>query len=311
MINIDGLLLLDKPEGMTSHDVVNRARRALKRKDVGHAGTLDPMATGLMVLLIGEATKISDYVLNGDKGYELTAELGYQTDSLDRTGQRVAEKEVLCTAEEIQKAILSLEGSFNWDVPLFSAAKIDGQKLYQLAHRGETRELPKKDMSFSNIQILSIENKSIRVRLSCSKGSFIRTWVDELGKKLGTYATLVDLRRVVSMPYEIKNTIEFDRLASELPTDIWQKWQQEGQFIPLGSTLADWPTITVRGKDERLLFNGQISFDLERRLIIYVKKAIETAQTVRIRVLSADSGRLLAILEAFQGQGLKIKRVFR
>jgi tRNA pseudouridine55 synthase len=128
---MNGLLLIDKPIGLTSHDVVGRARRILGHKGIGHAGTLDPLASGLLVLLVGEATKVSDYILNGDKSYELKARLGIATDSMDITGVVLAEKTVTSSVEQIRSAVSALSGKITMKVPVHSAVKVDGKKLYE------------------------------------------------------------------------------------------------------------------------------------------------------------------------------------
>ncbi|MEK7358385.1 MAG: tRNA pseudouridine(55) synthase TruB, partial [Bdellovibrionota bacterium] len=150
---MNGLLLIDKPVGITSHDVVGRARRILGMRGIGHAGTLDPLASGLLVLLIGEATKVSDYILNGDKSYELKARLGITTDSMDMTGIVTREAAVTATSDEVRSAALALQGKLTLKVPVHSAVKVDGKKLYEYAHKGETPDVvPDREMSFYDIE---------------------------------------------------------------------------------------------------------------------------------------------------------------
>ena len=166
---MNGLLLVNKPTGMTSHDVVSVVRRALNTREVGHSGTLDPMASGLMVLLIGEATKLSSYVTEGNKSYEVGLKLGVTTDTLDTTGQVLTEKQVSSTDEDVQKSALALVGEMILPIPIFSAKKIDGKKLYEYAREGEAVEIPSKVMKFWNVE--TRENRAFH--LHCSKGSFI------------------------------------------------------------------------------------------------------------------------------------------
>jgi tRNA pseudouridine55 synthase len=287
---------------------VARARRLLHTRDIGHAGTLDPLASGLMVLLIGEATKLSDYILNGDKSYRVKVKLGVRTDSLDITGQVLKLEDVNLDSEVVRQAALSQVGDFTWPVPLFSAVKKDGKKLYEYAHKNEKfeHEIPKRVMSFRDVQVLNIERDSVEAILTCSKGSYIRTWAAELGEKLGVGGTVEVLERTASHPYFLAHATTLENLE-KLNFQI----QTTSAFIPLSETLPGWKMVTVRGKDEKLLFNGQISHDLERRLILTVKESTIEQKNLGIKILSGDTGLLLAILEAQPNKGLKIRRVFR
>ena len=307
---LDGLLLVNKPAGITSHDVVAVVRRILRRKDIGHAGTLDPLASGLMVLLIGEATKISDFVLKGEKGYEVKARLGLRTDTLDVTGQVLAEQIVDLEVDTIRKEVESMQGVFRWPIPIFSAAKVQGEKLYEKARRGESFIAPSKEMTFSNVELLSVGSNEFVARLRCSKGSFIRSWVDEVGNKLGVGACMLGLERIWSAPYSLDQALGLAEIETMGPEEL-EGLTALGAHIPLADTLQDWPTVTVKGRDEKLLNNGQISHDLERRLIPITKSSIPNGTEKGVRILSADTGSLLSILQAQPGRGLKIRRVFR
>jgi tRNA pseudouridine55 synthase len=304
-----GLLLVNKPTGPTSHDVVHRARKALGTRDIGHAGTLDPLASGLMVLLLGEATKISDYVLNGDKAYLVRVKLGVTTDSLDITGRVLSEKKVQLDPQVLSAAAMGLQGVFNWPVPVFSAVKTGGKKLYEFAHQDKAPPvIPKKDMKFWGVEVVEVTEDTIYVSIHCSKGSYIRTWAAQLGEVLGVGGAVETLQRTISAPYSLTDAIRLEDL--ELHPEAASA-ERGGCFVPLAQTLTSWKTLTVKGKDERLIHNGQISHDLERRLILEQKEATQAQQVRGIKVLSADSGLLLAILEALPNHGLKIRRVFK
>ncbi len=303
-MSLHGLLLIDKPTGITSHDVVGQARRALKMRDIGHAGTLDPLASGLMVLLLGEGTKLSDYILHGDKAYHVRVKLGVRTDSLDMTGQVLETKPVDLASETITKAALALQGEFNWPIPLFSAAKVDGKKLYEYAHKQqEAPVIPSKVMKFWGVQVLAVGADYVEAAVACSKGSFVRTWASQLGERLGVGGAVETLKRVTSAPYELVAAVDLESLKNEKKT-----W--EHAFIPIQETLAGWKTLTVTGKDEKLIYNGQISYDLDRRLIGERRESTRLQQAVGVKIVN-PAGVLLAILEAQPGKGLKIRRVFR
>lgn len=281
---------------MTSHDVVSRVRRALKTKEVGHSGTLDPLATGLMVLLIGEATKLSAYVTEGDKSYEVGLKFGVTTDTLDITGQVTAEKQVTQSHQEMIAAGLALSGEFSLDIPMFSAKKIDGKKLYEYAREGEKIEVPKKIMKFWDVK----HTEGNRFHLHCSKGSFIRSWVQQLGERLGCGATMASLNRTSSHHFSLSEAVELDSLDS-MSADELSKL-----LIPLDRALKNTKGIRVKGQDAVLMRNGQISHSLRTQLI----SRFNPDQDEVIQIWPEDKGKLLALVGLEKGQGFKIKRVF-
>jgi tRNA pseudouridine55 synthase len=300
-----GLLLIKKPSDMTSHQLVARVRRRLGMSEVGHAGTLDPLASGLMVLLLGEATKISDYILAGDKAYRAKVRLGLTTDTLDITGQTLTTSEIKVSESEISEAALALQGSYQWPVPMFSAVKTDGKKLYELARKNMVIETPVKEMKFWDLKVLNVEAGSVEVHLHCSKGSYIRTWAATLGEKLGCGGVIEELERTHSAPFEIAAAISLDDFEKHGDIDLGQA------FIHLKDTLVKWPTFTVTGRDEKLLHSGQVSHDLARRLIVQQKEATLSQKTIGIKILSGSNGQILSLLEAQPNRGLKIRRVFK
>jgi tRNA pseudouridine55 synthase len=305
----NGLLLVDKPKGITSHDVVARVRRTLGIRAIGHAGTLDPIASGLLILLIGEATKVSDYLLNGDKGYEVTVRLGVKTDSMDVTGQVLEEKPVDLSEEQIRSAVLALQGKLELQVPVHSAVKVDGRKLYEYAHRGQApAEVPMREMEFFGLEVVAIEPSRVTVRMRCSKGSFIRAWANRLGDDLGCGGTVEELRRIFSEPFNVSQAITLEDLA--------MKWEARSErhgrvlapsWVALKDSLPHLPRVDVGGKDEVLLRNGQISKDVQPLLLSHIKLG-EALKPVR--VISRESDDMVALLTAEPGQFYKIRRVF-
>ncbi len=303
-----GLLLIDKPSGCTSHDVVARARKCLGQKDIGHTGTLDPLASGLMVLVLGEATKLSDYLTAEDKAYVADLRLGVTTDTLDRTGKILCEQVIDLSEDVITKAAKSLQGEFNWPIPMFSAKKVDGEKLYEKARRGEElTEPPRKKMNFKVLEVQITSPNQVKVALSCSKGSFIRTWVDQLGKVLAVGAHMEELRRTKVGDWRLENAVTLTELENKAGSD----WMAHEAYCPMNQALPRLKTVMAGGpKEERLVLNGQIPRDIANRLVFEQKQAHETGQPVLIKVLSMQAN-LLAILAAEANQGLKIRRVFR
>lgn len=300
----NGLLLVNKPSGITSHDLVDQARRIFRTKEVGHSGTLDPMASGLMVLLLGQATKLSPYVMEGDKSYSVEVLLGEKTDTLDVTGQVLQTAPV--TDEQISKipsAIATLTGEFQWPVPIYSAVKVQGQKLYERARDQSIGEIqiPVKPMKFWNVKLKSEPGVRFWVELDCSKGTFVRSWVEQLGELLGCGATMKSLVRTGSSPYRLEQakTLEETKTLLTAETSL-------DHFIPMGQALPHLRKVRVQSFDQTLLLNGQISHDLRRQLI----GAVDPEESCILQVLPLRDDTLLALIAYEKGRSFKIKRVF-
>ncbi len=291
-----GLLLVNKPSGCTSHDVVAQVRKIFKTKEVGHSGTLDPLASGLMVILIGEATKLSSYITEGDKSYQVDVRLGVETDTLDITGKVLFEKTVNSSPAEIIDKALSLVGEMNLPIPLYSAKKIDGKKLYEYAREDIAVQIPSKKMKFWNVENKS-QDKKLSFRLDCSKGSFIRSWVKLLGEELGCGATMSGLVRTSSHQQKLADAIDLETLKMEL--------SPERHLVSMNAALPEVKRIKVRGQDLNLLRNGQISHDLRSRLIIIFNPEVDQY----VQIFNADQ-KLVALIGVEAGKGLKIRRVF-
>ena len=195
---LDGVLLIDKPEGFTSHDVVARVRRNLRPsvKKVGHAGTLDPFATGLLVVLVGRATKLARFFVDLPKEYECTVRFGVRSDTGDLTGV-LTETGARTTREAVEEAIPSFTGRIMQSVPMTSAVKVDGERLYKKAHRGETVETPVKEVEIESIDILDFDEdaQTMRCRIACSKGTYVRQLAIDIGEAVGAGAHLEQLSR--------------------------------------------------------------------------------------------------------------------
>lgn len=300
-----GLLLIDKPSEMTSHDVVAKLRRSLRQKRVGHTGTLDPIATGLMVVVLGEGTKLSDYLTAEDKAYEVDIRLGVTTDTLDRAGKEIERRAVNLSREQVADQVASLSGDYEWPVPKFSAVKVDGEALHKRARREEEDfATPLKLMSFWDVKLLEQDGDRLKVSLSCSKGSYIRTWVQQLGERLGTGAIVEELRRTRVGGWTVQSAISPAVLEEN---DLSSTG---GAYIGLGAALPGYRTLVADSRETRLVENGQVPKDFMGRLIPEQKQTFESGKPVYIKVVT-QTGDLLAILAAEPGQGLKIRRVFR
>ncbi len=298
-----GLLLVNKPVGLTSHDVVARVRRLLGTREVGHSGTLDPLASGLMVLLIGEATKLSQYITEGDKSYQVGLRLGVTTDTLDTTGNVILERPIKVAAEEVLAAAFALAGEFSFPIPLFSAKKIDGKKLYEYARANEAVEIPQKKMTFWDIQNLPNLSRAGNEKvfsLSCSKGSFIRSWVSHLGETLGCGATMFSLIRTASHHFNLEHAVTLEQLEAKSQTE------RLSLLVALDQALPQVKRIRIGGKDQALMKNGQISHVLKTQLISQFNPESDHV----IQILPEERGQLLALIGLEPGTGFKIKRVF-
>ncbi|MEO6001540.1 MAG: tRNA pseudouridine(55) synthase TruB [Opitutus sp.] len=216
---LEGVLLVDKPGDHTSHDVVARLRRKLNMKRIGHAGTLDPMATGLMILLIGKATKISQYLVSLDKGYEGTIELGKVTDSQDAEGEVLETRPVPALTEaDVRNAMNGFLGDQYQMPPMFSAIKIDGVPLYKNARKGVEVEREPRFIRVMSFELTRFALPRFDFKLRCTKGTYVRTVAHDLGQKLGCGAHLAALRRTSTDKFDLADASTLDQIeALSLP----------------------------------------------------------------------------------------------
>lgn len=212
---MDGILIIDKPQGMTSHDVVDFLRKKFGIKKVGHAGTLDPMATGVLVMLMGSYTKSANTFLSEDKEYEASLKLGSTSDTGDAWGTISEEFSVVnCTDDEIHRAFRSFAGEIEQEVPMYSAVKYKGRKLYELARKGIKVSVEARKVFVKEIEVLDIAVPEVRFRLCCSKGTYVRQLAIDIGKKLGCGAHLSGLRRIRSGSFKLKDAMSMDEVKA-------------------------------------------------------------------------------------------------
>lgn len=208
-----GVLLVDKPKGMTSHDVVGAVRRIFGQREVGHTGTLDPLATGLMVLALGRATRIARFIEAADKRYDGTVVLGRATATFDGEGEVTEERSIEgIDAEKIRAALRGLEGTIVQRVPAYSAVKVDGERLYARARRGETVEPPEREVTIFSLAMKSFDTPELAIETHVSKGTYIRTLAVQIGAALGVPAHLGALRRTSVGAHRIESARTLDRL---------------------------------------------------------------------------------------------------
>ena len=211
---MNGILLIDKPKDYTSHDIVTIVKKISKEK-VGHTGTLDPNATGVLPLLIGKATLISKYLINHDKTYITTVQLGIKTDTADSEGKIIEEKEVIkLNIEMVQRVLEDMIGKQKQIPPMYSAIKVKGKKLYEYARKGEEIKVASRNIQIYDMKLLEIDNKEKKItfEISCSKGTYIRTVCETIAEKLNTVGYMKELRRIKVGDFAIEHTVKIDEL---------------------------------------------------------------------------------------------------
>src|SRR5262245_28446105 len=218
--DVDGLLVVDKPQGWSSNDVVQRAKHLFKARKVGHTGSLDPLATGVLPLCFGEATKFSQFLLASDKKYRARVKLGVRTDSGDSDGKVIATRAVgAIDRDSIERALAQFRGEIDQVPSMFSAVKHQGQPLYKLARRGIEVERKSRVVSVFSNEIVALEGDEMTLAIHCSKGTYVRTIVEELGELLGCGAHVCALRRLAAGPFEESDLVTFDALEAALEED--------------------------------------------------------------------------------------------
>lgn len=255
--NMHGAIIVNKAPNMTSRDVINILNKKFNTKSIGHTGTLDPIAEGVLVCLIGKYTKLTDILINHDKEYIASFKLGILTDTLDITGKILKEEKVNLTKEEIQKTILSFKGTYNQEVPIYSAVKINGKKLYEYARNNEEIPLPKREVNIYDIELLNIDNECLTIKTKVSKGTYIRSLIRDIGLKLNTNATMTKLIRTKLDKF----TIEESYTLEDIQNDNYKILSLED--------LIDLDTINI---NEDMLFkikNGQIIDYQTNKYILY------------------------------------------
>lgn len=215
---MNGVIIVDKPKNFTSRDIVNIIGKKYKTKKVGHTGTLDPLATGVLIVCVNKATKIAELITAVDKEYIAEIELGTLTDTLDITGKVLKDENTSISKEKIEKILNKIIGIQNQIIPLYSAVKINGKKLYEYARNGEEIELPTHEINIKSLELLDIKqtNKTtIKIKTNVSKGTYIRSMARDIGEKLGTYGTMTSLRRTKQGNFSIDDALLIDDVTSD------------------------------------------------------------------------------------------------
>lgn len=229
----EGVLLIDKPSGITSHDIVDRVRRKLRMKRVGHAGTLDPLATGLMIILVGKATKISQYLTSLDKEYEGTIKFGESTNTQDADGDVVEARDVPnLTEDEILDYMDGFIGDQYQTPPMFSAKKVDGVPLYKLARKGKEIEREPRFVSVRSFDLLEYKKPLLEFRMLVSKGTYVRTIAHDMGEKIGCGAHLTELRRTMIDKFDIDDSVTLEAFEALEASEVQRRLIPIYQAVP-------------------------------------------------------------------------------
>ena len=249
---MNGIIIIDKPQEWTSNDVVSRLRRVFSTRRIGHGGTLDPMATGVLPVFVGRATRGVEFFEHAEKVYETTIRFGLTTDTEDITGRTLTECEVSLTEEALEAVLPRFRGDILQVPPMYSAIKVNGQKLYDLARKGREVERQPRPITIHELQLLAFSGSEARLRVRCSKGTYIRTLCKDIGEALGCGGCMAALRRVQAGEYTLEGAIPLRRLLdiSEAGEDV------EHLLRPVDTMFAGHPRLDLNEKKARLVKNG-------------------------------------------------------
>ncbi len=282
---MDGILIVNKPKNCTSHDVVYKVKKITNQK-VGHTGTLDPMATGVLPLLIGKGTLCSKYLIEHDKIYKATIQLGKKTTTGDQEGEVIEEQKIANNALEPQyvtKRLKEFLGKQIQTPPMYSAIKVNGKKLYEYARKGQNVEVPKREIEIYEIELLNIDkqNKKIEYKVHCSKGTYIRSLCEDIAEKLGTIGYMAELERLKVGKFILKNAISIDDLEKE---------NIEKNIITIEEIFKNNEKINLTRKKLELFLNGvQITYDNPDGVYkIYCENKFIGTGTVKEKLLKRD-----------------------
>ena len=245
---MNGIVIVDKPQGWTSQDVTARLRRVFDTRRIGHGGTLDPMATGVLPVFVGRATRGVEFFEHAEKTYETVLRLGITTDTEDITGTVLADRPVDVTAQAVEQVLETFRGDILQVPPMYSALKVNGQKLYDLARKGREVERQPRPITIHELTLLGMDGADIRLRVRCSKGTYIRTLCKDIGETLGCGGTMAQLRRIQAGEYTAEEAVPLETLLmAEKP---------EQYLRPVDSMFRQYPAVTLTVNQEKRCRNG-------------------------------------------------------
>ncbi len=294
---LDGLLLLDKPAGLSSNAALQRVRKHYRAEKAGHTGSLDPLATGLLPICFGEATKVAGLLLGARKAYETEARLGVVTDTDDADGQVLREREVpLLDAHVVERVLKRYVGRISQRPPIYSALKQGGEPLYAKARRGEVVEVSEREVDVHALELVSINGASLRLRITCGSGTYVRSLVRDIGEDLGCGAHVAALRRTWAEPFRSPKMISLDDIEAVDCHSEPGLAALDSLLMPLEAALVDWPRVNLNEAEALRLGHGQSVTGL--------------AAANGLLAAYAPSGRALGLVEGRDGV-VHPQRLFR
>lgn len=282
---ISGVLVVDKPVGMTSHDVVQVIRQGTGLRRAGHTGTLDPRASGVLVILVGPAVRLSEFVSASDKRYQAIIRLGSTTDTFDADGKITSSTQAVnITEEQFEKVLKTFIGEIEQTPPPYSAVKVQGKKAYELARQGEEVDLAPRKITVYHLEVLEWAPPEVVIDVHCSSGTYVRSLANDLGKALGCGAYLVGLRRTKSGRFSLRDAVPLRKLQEAFQSGTWYQY-----LIPAAEALADWPAVELSPDEVEAVRHG------------HRVKAAPDAQPGMVRGISTQ-GELVALMELVSGE---------
>jgi tRNA pseudouridine55 synthase len=286
---VDGVLVVDKPGGPTSHDVVDRARRVLRTRRVGHTGTLDPFATGVLPLCLGRATRLARFLAAGEKTYRATVRLGFATTTDDVTGEPLGPPRAAAVGDSaLLSALSAFVGSFDQVPPTFSAKQVAGRRAYELARRGEAVSRASVPVTVYALELVARDDERLELEVRCSAGTYVRALARDLGERLGCGAHLTALRRTRSGGFGLEQAVPGDTFAGAAEL-----------VVPMARLLTDWPAVRVGEEGRRLVGHGRELGEED------VLSGFPAAEDLRVRVVD-ETGDLLALAVTRGGGGAAV-----
>ncbi|PKO15446.1 MAG: tRNA pseudouridine(55) synthase TruB [Chloroflexi bacterium HGW-Chloroflexi-10] len=249
---VSGVLVVDKPIGMTSHDVVQIVRKGTNIRRAGHTGTLDPRASGVLVILVGPAVRLSEYVSASDKRYQAVVQLGISTDTYDADGRVLSTTAVDISEKQFDEVLQSFVGEIEQVPPPYSAVKVQGKKAYEMAREGEEVDLEPRMISVYNLELLEWAPPEAVIDVYCSSGTYVRSLAHDLGEKLGCGAHLIGLRRTKSGRFTLRDAVPLRKLRESFENDSWQNF-----IIPAAEALSDWPAVILTAEQLDIVRHGR------------------------------------------------------
>ena len=289
--DLDGILILDKPVGLTSNQALQRVKRMLRARKAGHCGSLDPLATGVLPLCLGQATKFSSYLLEADKTYLATCRLGQTTTTADAEGEIIEAREVEVNRAQIEAVLPRFRGEIMQIPPMYSALKHQGKRLYQLARAGQEVEREPRAVTIHKLELCEYDGLKLKLEVCCSKGTYIRSLAQDIGEALGCGAHLTALRRRMANPF-----VERDSITLEQLQHMAEKDEIDALLLPVSAALNQFPELNLDARESERIRQGKVL-------------SLNPEVTAGLYRLNLENGEFLGLGEAFPDGQLKAKRL--